>query len=56
VPTWVPVVDAPEKVMVRTVVPTTVVAVGLAVTTETGSFAAKSPPPIVMFWLTVNAE
>jgi hypothetical protein len=36
-------------------VPTTVVAVGFAAATETGSSTGKKPE-IVMFWLAVNAE
>jgi hypothetical protein len=56
VPTWVPIVDTPSNVIVRILVPATVVAVGLAATTETGSFAAKKPAVMVMFWLTVNGK
>lgn len=56
VPTWVPVVDVPENVTLTTVVPERVVAVGLAATTERGSYAAKKPPVIVISWLAANAK
>ena len=56
VPTWVPTVDSPSNVMVSVVVATKVVPTVSTASTERGSFAAKNPPVIVVFWPNANAE